>query len=147
MTLTTKLYDLDFYAWTLEQARLLQSGDLKGLDIENLVEEIESLGKQERRELENRLGVLIGHLLKWAYQPEKRTKSWRATIREQRKEVLKLLKQNPSLKSYLPEAIASAHESGLALVVRETPLDYEDLPVECPFSLEQIFDLTFPEGV
>ncbi|MFN5963788.1 MAG: DUF29 domain-containing protein, partial [Pseudanabaena sp.] len=74
-------------------------------------------------------------------------KSWRSTIREQRKEVLELLKENPSLKSYLPEAIASAHESGLALVVRETPLDYEDLPVECPFSLEQIFDLTFPEGV
>ena len=147
MAVTTKLYDVDFYAWTLEQARLLQSGNLQGLDIENLVEEIESLGKQERRELENRLGVLIGHLLKWAYQPEKRTKSWRATIREQRKEVLKLLKQNPSLKSYLPVAIASAHESGLALVVRETTLDYEDLPVECPFSLEQIFDLTFPEGV
>ncbi|WP_286395248.1 DUF29 domain-containing protein [Pseudanabaena mucicola] len=145
--MTTKLYDTDFYAWTLEQSRLLQSGNLQDLDIENLVEEIESLGKQQRQELRNRLGVLIGHLLKWAYQPEKRSKSWRSTIREQRKEVLELLKENPSLKSYLPEAITSAHESGLALVVRETPLDYEDLPVECPFSLEQIFDLTFPEGV
>ena len=145
--MTTKLYDTDFYAWTLEQSRLLQSGNLQDLDIENLVEDIESLGKQQRQELKNRLGVLIGHLLKWAYQPEKRSKSWRSTIREQRKEVLELLKENPSLKSYLPEAITSAHESGLALVVRETPLDYEDLPVECPFSLEQIFDLTFPEGV
>jgi len=145
--MTTKLYDTDFYAWTLEQSRLLQSGNLQDLDIENLVEEIESLGKQQRQELRNRLGVLIGHLLKWAYQPEKRSKSWRSTIREQRKEVLELSKENPSLKSYLPEAITSAHESGLALVVRETPLDYEDLPVECPFSLEQIFDLTFPEGV
>ncbi|MDX2256257.1 MAG: DUF29 domain-containing protein [Pseudanabaenaceae cyanobacterium bins.39] len=78
--MTTKLYDTDFYAWTLEQSRLLQSGELKGLDIENLVEEIESLGRQERRELENRLGVLIGHLLKWVYQPEKRSKSWQVTI-------------------------------------------------------------------
>ncbi|MFN9831460.1 MAG: DUF29 domain-containing protein, partial [Pseudanabaena sp.] len=110
--MTTKLYDTDFYAWTLEQSRLLQSGNLQDLDIENLVEEIESLGKQQRQELRNRLGVLIGHLLKWAYQPEKRSKSWRSTIREQRKEVLELLKENPSLKSYLPEAIASAHESG-----------------------------------
>ncbi|AKG21700.1 DUF29 domain-containing protein [Calothrix sp. 336/3] len=138
------LYETDFYAWTLEQSKLLKEGDFKHLDIVNLVEEIESLGKQQRQELRNRLGVLIGHLLKWDYQPEKRSKSWRVAIREQRREILQLLKENPSLKPYLEEAITQAHESGLDLVVKETPLDYEELPEYCPYSLEQLCDPGFP---
>jgi len=120
--MTFNLYKTDFYAWTLEQSKLLKEGDFKQLDIINLAEEIESLGKQERRELENRLGILLGHLLKWDYQPEKRSKSWKATIREQRRAVQRLIHQNPSLKPYLEEVIAYAYESGLDLVVRETPL-------------------------
>jgi hypothetical protein len=143
--MATKLYDTDFYAWTLQQSSLLKSGKLEQLDIENLVEEIESLGKQQRQELRNRLGILIGHLLKWQYQPKKRSKSWMATIIEQRKAVSELLQENPSLKPYLPEAITSAFVSGLALVVRETPLNYKELPVECPFSIEQILDPNFPD--
>ena len=143
----TNLYETDFYAWTLEQSQLLQQGKWQALDIENLVEEIESLGKQQRQELRNFLGVVIGHLLKWDYQSEHRSKSWKATIREQRKEVLRLLKDNPSLQPYLQEAIADAHEAGLAIVVRETPLDYKDLPSECPYSVEQILDLSFPVGL
>jgi hypothetical protein len=102
------------------------------------------LGKQERRELENRLGILIGHLLKWDCQPEKRSKSWRATIRGQRRTVQKLVRQNPSLKPYLTELIADAYESGLDLVVKETPLDYEDLPENCPYTSEELFDPDFP---
>ena len=120
------LYETDFYAWTLEQSQLLQKGDFNDLDITNLVEEIESLGKQQRQELRNRLGILIGHCLKWDYQPEKRNKSWKITIRSQRREVVQLLKENPSLKPYLAEAIVYAHEVGLDLVVKETPLDYGD---------------------
>ncbi|MFZ4675604.1 MAG: DUF29 domain-containing protein [Nodosilinea sp.] len=138
------LYETDFYAWTVEQSKLLKEGDFKHLDSINLVEEIESLGKQERRELENRLGILIGHLLKWDCQPEKRSKSWRATIREQRRAVQKLVGQNPSLKPYLTELIADAYESGLDLVVKETPLDYEDLPENCPYTSEELFDPDFP---
>jgi hypothetical protein len=120
--ITTKLYDTDFYAWTLEQAHLLQSGHLHGLDIENLVEEIESLGRQERRELENRLGVLIGHLLKWVYQPEKRSKSWKVTIWVQRQQIQRHINRNPSLKSYLLEAVSVGYELGLELFFRETQL-------------------------
>ena len=141
------LYDTDFYGWTVEQTALLAKGDLQALDLENLREEIESLGKQQQRELRNRLGILIGHLLKWDYQPERRSKSWRATIREQRREVQRLIKDNPSLKPYLEEAIADGHESGLDLVVRETPLDYGDLPKACIYTSEQIFDGNFPEGI
>jgi Domain of unknown function DUF29 len=143
----TNLYETDFYAWTLEQSQLLQQGKWQALDIENLVEEIESLGRQQRQELRNRLGVLIGHLLKWDYQSNRRCKTWKATIREQRKEVLRVMKENPSLQPYLPEAIAEAYDAGLAIAVRETPLDYKDLPSECPYMVEQILDLSFPVGL
>lgn len=141
------LYETDFYAWTLEQSKLLKQGNFQHLDITNLVEEIESLGKQEQRELDNRLGVLIGHLLKWDYQPAKRSKSWRATIREQRRATQKLISQNPSLQPYLAEAIADAYQSGVDLVVQETPLDYPDLPESCIYTTEQIFDPEFPVGI
>jgi hypothetical protein len=141
----SNLYETDFYAWTLEQSKLLQISDFKGLDIVNLVEEIESLGKQQRQELENRLVILLGHLLKWDYQPERRSKSWKATIREQRRAIQRLMQANPSLKPYLEEAIAYAYQSGIDLVVRETPLDDQDLPADCQYTPEQIFDPNFPQ--
>lgn len=139
------LYESDFYAWTVEQSKLLREGDLNHLDITNLVEEIESLGKQQRQELENRLAILLGHLLKWDYQPERRSKSWKATIREQRRAIQRLMQANPSLKPYLEEAIAYAYQSGIDLVVRETPLDDQDLPADCQYTPEQIFDPNFPQ--
>jgi hypothetical protein len=132
----SNLYETDFYAWTLEQSKLLQISDFKG---------IESLGKQQRQELENRLAILLGHLLKWDYQPERRSKSWKATIREQRRAIQRLMQANPSLKPYLEEAIAYAYQSGIDLVVRETPLDDQDLPADCQYTPEQIFDPNFPQ--
>ena len=143
--LSNDLYEIDFYAWTQEQSALLSRGQWQSLDIENLVEEIESLGKQQKQELRNRLGVLIGHLLKWEFQPELRGKSWRSTIIEQRDRIKLHLKDNPSLKSYLDEAVIEAHRLALSLVVRETPLDYPDLPADCPYAIAQILDPQFPE--
>ncbi len=87
----SNLYETDFYAWTMAQSQFLKAGAWHKLDITNLVEEIESLGKQQRQELENRLGVLLGHLLKWDYQPSRCRKSWRVTIREQRRAIHKLI--------------------------------------------------------
>ncbi|NCJ06214.1 DUF29 family protein [Synechococcales cyanobacterium C] len=144
---STTLYDADFYAWTQQQAERLRSRKLDQLDIENLAEEIESLGRQEQRELENRLGVLLGHLLKWHYQPQRRSGSWFATIREQRRRILRHLKANPSLKPYFAEAIAEGYEDGLDLFTRETGLNPDELPQSCPFSVEQIFEevIEFPE--
>ncbi|MBW4550856.1 MAG: DUF29 domain-containing protein [Aphanocapsa sp. GSE-SYN-MK-11-07L] len=136
---TTTLYEQDFYAWTQQQAELLRSGKLDDLDIDNLVEEIESLGRQERQELENRLGVLLGHLLKWHYQSNARSKSWFYTIKEQRRKINRLLDQNPSLKPYLLQAIAIGYEDGLLLVGKETPLNPKQLPQICPFSEAEIF--------
>lgn len=141
------LYETDFYAWTQEQANLLRLGKTGHLDVENLVEEIESLGRQQKQELKNRLGVLIGHLLKWQYQVSHRSKSWKYTIQEQRLQILDLLDQNPSLKSYQDEAIAKGYQLGLLLVGRETPLDPKTLPGQCPFTPEQLFDDQFPDDL
>lgn len=138
------LYETDFYGWTLKQAQRLRSGDFEDLDVANLVEEIEALGRQERRELENRLGILIGHLLKWVYEPAQRSKSWQATIREQRRAIHKLISQSPSLQPHLHALVEETHQAGLDLVVRETGLNYENLPGECPFSVEQVLDTDFP---
>ena len=146
--MTTKLlYESDFYHWTVDQVRSLRLGKLDSLDLEHLAEEIESLGNQQRSELENRLAILLGHLLKWDLQPNLRGKSWRSTIREQRRQIQKLITKNPSLKSYLDEAMSEGYESALDLVVRETPFDYKDLPDVCPYTIAQIFDNNFPVGV
>ncbi|MFB2971335.1 DUF29 domain-containing protein [Aerosakkonema sp. BLCC-F183] len=142
----SRLYETDFYAWTQEQAKFLRDGIWNCLDIPNLVEEIASLGKQERQELINRLGVLLGHLLKWEFQCELRSKSWLATIRSQRRRIHRLLKQSPSLKPFLPEALEEGYQDGLDLAVRETSLDYEDFPVECSYSLERVLDSEFFPG-
>jgi Domain of unknown function DUF29 len=138
--LTTTLYDQDFYAWIQGQIELLQSQQWQQVDIENLIEELDSLGKQQRQGLRNRLGILLGHLLKWRYQPEARSRSWTATIREQRQRIKEHLAENPSLKPYLPEAIGKAYGYGLALVGRETLIDLKILPQSCTFSDAEIFE-------
>ena len=97
-------YDTDVVAWASEQARFLRTGRFDQLDIEHLAEEIEDVGKSEQRELANRMAVLLAHLLKWQYQPERQGASWRNTIRAQRKEVLYLLDEAPSLRGKLVEA-------------------------------------------
>jgi Domain of unknown function DUF29 len=140
------LHQTDFYAWTQTQAKLLRDRTWEQLDIEQLAEEIESLGKQQRQELRHRLGVLLGHLLKWEFQPDKRSKSWLITIREQRREILELLQDSPSLKPYLLEAMQKAYPAGIDLVLRETGLEERELPIECPYSLEQALAHTFFPG-
>lgn len=91
------LHDRDFYAWTLQQASLLREGRLSEADIVHIAEELESMGASERRELTNRLAVLMAHLLKWQFQPELRGNSWRNTIDVQRYDVKELLEENPTL--------------------------------------------------
>lgn len=141
------LYKTDFYAWTQEQSKLLKLGEWKALDILNLVEEIESLGKQQKQELRNRLGILIGHFLKWQYQPDFRSRSWKITIREQRRRIKEHILENPSLKSYLSQAILEAYQDGIDLVLKETPLEETDLPKENIYTVEQIFDPNFPTEI
>ena len=145
----TGLYETDFYRWTVEQVDHLRSGIGKfdGLDLENLAEEIESLGRQKQQELSNRLGLLIGHLLKWQYQPDKRSRSWQVTIQLQRQEIQDILSDNPSLKSYLDKALQKGFRYGLALVLSETSINKKLLPDTCPYSFEELLDLSFPNDI
>jgi len=128
-------YDQDFAAWSHQQAQLLRAGAFHALDILHLAEEIEDLGKRERRALESRLAILLGHLLKWQYQPDyPHRKSWRATINTQRRAIAKLLAENPSLRVQLDNLVTEAYPDGLDLAVAETPLDYEAFPSRCPWT-------------
>ena len=127
-----QLYDTDFHEWIQEQLNLLKTQQWKQLDTINLIEEIAVLGRKERQELRNRLGILLGNLLKWQFQPEKRSNSWLGTIREQRLQIKLLLKDSPSLKSYLDQALPDAYELALALAIQETKLGEQIFPEQCP---------------
>ncbi len=142
-----QLYESDFYAWTQEQANLLLAQQWNQLDVLNLVEEIKSLGRRERQELRNRLSILIGHLLKWEYQPNQRSRSWLATIRIQRRDILKLLNDNPSLQSYIPEALTEAYENARDLASGETNLSWETFPEHCVYLWEEITNDCFFPGI
>ncbi|MBX9258281.1 DUF29 domain-containing protein [Desmonostoc muscorum CCALA 125] len=140
------LYETDFYAWTQQQANLLRHHQWSQLDLSNLIEEIASLGRKERQELRNRLSVLIGHLLKWEYQPEQRSRRWLATIHVQRREILKLLSENHSLKAYLAELLQEAYENAKDLASGETNLSLSTFPGQCLYSLENIISDRFYPG-
>jgi hypothetical protein len=140
------LYETDFYAWTVQQAKLLGHRQWEQIDLPNLIEEIESLGRQQRQELRSRLSVLLGHLLKWQYQPNRRSRSWLATIRIQRRDTLRLLQENPSLKPALDEIVNDAYANGRDLAIAETDLPEQHFPPECPYSLPEILEETFYPG-
>jgi hypothetical protein len=140
------LYEQDFYQWVQTTIKQLQKRDVTNLDWDNLIEEIESLGKQAKRELVNRLIVLLMHLLKWEFQPEKRSRSWLATIKIQRIEITKHLKNNPSLKPYLNDAIVDAYEIGILEAVKETGLSSQTFPSSCLYSQSEIVGDRFLPG-
>lgn len=139
----TTRYDSDFYGWTQEQAGLLRSGNLHLLDTRNLLEEIESMGNSERRELESRLEVLFQHLLKWQYQPSHRGCSLQLTIAEQRRKIVRRLSRNPSLKNELGELMADAYGDAILSASRETGLEAQTFPADCPWDYEQLTDSQF----
>ena len=143
MPANTTLYDTDFHAWANEQAALLRAGRLTEADIENIAEEIESMGRSEKRELVNRLAALMLHLLKWRYQPGLRGKSWQYSIDEQRHRIDDHLKDNPSLKARLDEAINGAYRLAKLGAARETGFDLDTFPSTCPFPFEQAMDPGF----
>jgi hypothetical protein len=138
--LMTGLHDHDFYAWTQEQASLLRAGKLNAVDMENIAEEIESMGRSEQQQLENRLIVLLLHLLKWQFQPNFRGNSWRLSIKEQRVKIARHLRKNPSLKALLDETITDAYGDALIGAERETGLPEQTFPAVCPWTFAQMMD-------
>jgi hypothetical protein len=133
-------YESDFYAWANAQAELLRTGRLDQADIEHIAEEIESMGKGELRELENRLAVLYTHLLQWRFQPTHRSRGWELTIKEQRRRLRRHLAQNPSLKSKLPQAREDAYGDAILEAARQTGLAEDAFPPDCPFTTQETLD-------
>ena len=134
-------HEKDLYAWTQEQAQLLKSGQLHQIDWQNIAEEIEDIGRCEKRQLESRLEILIMHLLKWQFQPNLRSRSWQLTIKEQRLRLEKLLQKNPSLQPYLTEAIEDVYPLATISAERETGLSL--FPETCPYTLAEILSPEF----
>jgi predicted nucleic acid-binding Zn-ribbon protein len=140
---SNSLYERDFYAWANQQAALLRAGRLAEADIENIAEEIESMGRSEKRELVSRLTILLQHLLKWQFQPGRRSVSWRLSIENTRLQLEDHLKDNPSLKSQLDEAMRSAYRRALNEAVAETGFAPATFPAECPYAFEQAMNPEF----
>ena len=136
-------YESDFYAWAMEQAALLRARRFDAADVDNIAEEIESMGRSEKRELVNRLAVLLLHLLKWRFQPGFRSPSWQSTIREQRIRLRDHLDDNPSLKAHLDEALARAYRLAVIRAARETGLQETTFPEAAPDGFEQAVDDAF----
>ena len=140
-------YDTDIVAWAAEQARLIRAGRFDQIDLAHIAEEIEDVGKSEKRELASRMAVLLAHLLKWVHQPGRRGSSWTRTLKEQRKAIAAALRQTPSLKASLSDAdwLAGVWADAVTKAVDETGLD--NFPDDCPWSMAQVLaEDFFPEA-
>ena len=136
-------YETDFYAWASYNAQLLREGKFAELDIEHIAEELESMGRNNKRELISRLKILIGHLLKWQYQPGGRSTIWRGSIVEQRLQLNDLIEDSPSLQPQLLEAIAKAYPHAVELAGDDTGFLKSVFPETCPYSQEQLLTKGF----
>lgn len=139
-------YEEDFALWSAEQAALLRAGKFDRVDVENVAEEIESLGRSQESEIESRLEVLMMHLLKWERQPEHRSRSWASTIRDQRRKIQRLLDDSPSLKPFPGEVFAEEYPQAREKASEETTIYLELFPITCPYTIEQILDPGFLPG-
>jgi hypothetical protein len=137
------LYEQDFYLWIEKAAGLLREGNLDELDLENLIEEIECMGRSEKRSISSNLEVILMHLLKYKYQPDKRSNSWRFTIIEHRRRILKELRESPSLKKYFLDIFADEYDGSRKLAAAETGLNTEHFPIHAPFTPDQVLDEDF----
>jgi Domain of unknown function DUF29 len=138
------LYDCDFAEWTARNATLLRQRRFDEADVEHVAEEIEDMGKRDRREVSNRLKVLIAHLLKWAAQPDRRDGStWSATIGEQRSELDEIFEQSPSLRRYADQDMARIYGRAVTLAARETGLERSVFPQESAYTLDQLLDIDY----
>lgn len=138
-------YETDVIAWANEQAAFIRAGRFDMLDLEHLADEIEDVGKSERRELRNRMAVLLTHLLKWQFQPERRGSSWQKTIKTQRKEIAECIIDTPSLKSDItnPDWWEKTWADTLTLTTKETGLGFEVFPEVCPWNYQEIVNTEF----
>lgn len=133
-------YDEDLYTWSMEQAALLRAGRIAEADVLNIAEEIDDVGKQEYYRLESALRVLLTHMLKWDYQPKRRSRSWWSSITVQRNQIRDLLDDNPGLKPRLESAVSRAYRNGRVEASAQTRLGLKTSPVDCPYSWQDIME-------
>lgn len=134
---TNNLYDRDYYLWLSHTAKLISEGKFDEVDTANLIEEIEDMGRSEKRAVESNLTVLLAHLLKYKYQPQKRSNSWRATIIEHRRRIKKAFRDSPSLKQYFSDIFEEAYQDAIRAAAAETGLPLDTFPTLSPFTPEQ----------
>jgi hypothetical protein len=142
MSMTAE-YECDFHGWITHNVTLLRAGRLSEIDAEHIAEELESMGKRDLRQLRSRLQVLVMHLLKWQFQPERRGTSWLRTIDHQRDEIESLLLDSPSLRPDLEAALTLIYPKAVRDAGRETGLSPSIFPTICPYSLGEILDTEF----
>lgn len=138
-----KIYEADYYQWLVKTTEQLRSHQFHELDWENLLAEIEDMGKTEKRALRSNLRILLMHLLKLTYQPEKATRSWNLTIVEHRKRIQDTLQESLSLKPYFYEIFETCYQDAIELAVAETGLPQTTFPEECPFTIETVLNHSF----
>jgi hypothetical protein len=136
-------YERDFYAWIYHHIALLKQGRWEEIEVDLLIDELESMAKWDRRELISRLMILMAHLLKWQFQAEKRSGSWQGSIDEQRLRLIHQLGDSPSLKHQLLNSVELAYPDALKLACKETKLPCNIFPQACPYTLEQLLDEDF----
>lgn len=133
-------YDGDLYSWALEQAALLRAGRIAEADALNIAEELDDVGNEQYDKLESALRIILLHLLKWDHQPERRSRSWQASIAVQRNHVRKVLKKNPGLKPLVEEAIREAYADARLEAAGEIDRDESSFPEQCPYPMDAIMD-------
>ncbi len=138
----SSLYEKDFYAWIQHHIELLKQGRLAEIEVDILIEELESMGKRDKRELVSHFIILIAHLIKWQFQPHRPSNSWPNSIDEQRIQITKQLEDSPSLKPFLSEAITKAYPDAVKLASKEAR-SLITFPTSCPYHLEQLLDEEF----
>lgn len=137
------LYETDFHAWGRQQAQAIAAREIQALDLDNLIDEVESVGRSQRAAIESHLRVLIIHLLKFRCQPERATVSWRITLRNQRLSIERLVRRSPSLADFPARVLCEAYADAVRGAAQEMGLPESAFPAACPFALTQILDPDF----
>ena len=136
-------YEADFHAWLMAQVALLREGRLAPLDVGRIAQELKALGNSDRRAIESHVLNVLMHLLKWNFQPRRRTRSWEMTIDNGREKILRILADSPSLKPRIVESLSSAYTTARRKAAAQTHLPVGTFPVPCPFTLDQVLDEDF----
>ena len=139
-TNANNFYSRDYYLWLSHTARLISEGKFSEVDVANLVEEIEDMGRSEQRAVESNLVIVLLHLLKYKYQPEKRTNSWKASIREHRQRLKRASRLSPSLIRYFDEVFPECYQDSCSLAADETGLPLDIFPIDSPFKPSEVLN-------